>query len=111
MALSTIVKYGYGVGHIFNDLCASMWFTYLLVYLHYVLQRDLCVTVPGGGLMCYSASSLTPSHSPPPHKQAVHGAMLPMISLSIHYSHAMMIYCLLIFSISPLLLLVSSRCC
>ncbi|XP_063847478.1 major facilitator superfamily domain-containing protein 12-like isoform X1 [Scylla paramamosain] len=38
MALSTIVKYSYGVGHIFNDLCASMWFTYLLVYLHYVLQ-------------------------------------------------------------------------
>jgi hypothetical protein len=24
-------KLGYGLGHILNDLCASMWFTYLLV--------------------------------------------------------------------------------
>ena len=28
----------YGVGHILNDLCASMWFTYLLVYLHSVVR-------------------------------------------------------------------------
>lgn len=28
----------YGVGHILNDLCASMWFTYLLVYLHKVVE-------------------------------------------------------------------------
>lgn len=27
----------YAVGHFQNDLCASMWFTYLLVYLHNVL--------------------------------------------------------------------------
>ncbi|KAM9848868.1 major facilitator superfamily domain-containing protein 12 [Aulostomus maculatus] len=27
----------YAVGHFLNDLCASMWFTYLLVYLHAVL--------------------------------------------------------------------------
>lgn len=27
----------YAVGHFFNDLCASMWFTYLLVYYHSVL--------------------------------------------------------------------------
>ncbi|XP_061153552.1 major facilitator superfamily domain containing 12b isoform X2 [Syngnathus typhle] len=27
----------YAVGHFLNDLCASMWFTYLLVYLHSVL--------------------------------------------------------------------------
>ncbi|XP_064110613.1 major facilitator superfamily domain-containing protein 12-like [Macrobrachium nipponense] len=40
MALEKRVKYGYSVGHIFNDLCASMWFTYLLVYLQYVLQLD-----------------------------------------------------------------------
>lgn len=30
----------YSVGHVFNDLCASMWFTYLLVYQHFVLQFD-----------------------------------------------------------------------
>lgn len=28
----------YGVGHVLNDLCASMWFTYLLIYFLYVLQ-------------------------------------------------------------------------
>lgn len=28
----------YGVGHILNDLCASMWFTYFLVYLHKVVE-------------------------------------------------------------------------
>ncbi|XP_072396360.1 major facilitator superfamily domain-containing protein 12-like isoform X2 [Diabrotica undecimpunctata] len=28
----------YGVGHVLNDVCASMWFTYLLVFFHYVLQ-------------------------------------------------------------------------
>jgi len=28
----------YGSGHVFNDLCASCWFSYLLVYLQYVLQ-------------------------------------------------------------------------
>ncbi|XP_061681322.1 major facilitator superfamily domain-containing protein 12-like [Syngnathoides biaculeatus] len=27
----------YAVGHFLNDLCASMWFTYVLVYLHSVL--------------------------------------------------------------------------
>ena len=30
-------KLAYGVGHILNDVCASMWFTYLLVYFHLVL--------------------------------------------------------------------------
>ncbi|KAK3882696.1 hypothetical protein Pcinc_012943 [Petrolisthes cinctipes] len=40
MPLSRKVKLGYGLGHVFNDLCASMWFTYLLVYLQYVLQLD-----------------------------------------------------------------------
>lgn len=27
----------YGIGHVLNDMCASMWFTYLLVYFHLVL--------------------------------------------------------------------------
>ena len=30
-------KLSYGVGHILNDLSASMWFSYLLVYLHKVV--------------------------------------------------------------------------
>lgn len=34
------LKAGYGLGHILNDLCASMWFTYLLLFLHKVLEFD-----------------------------------------------------------------------
>ncbi len=33
-------KLGYGLGHIMNDLAASMWFTYLLLFFHRVLQFD-----------------------------------------------------------------------
>ena len=33
-------KAAYGLGHAFNDLCASMWFTYLLLFFHAVLQID-----------------------------------------------------------------------
>ena len=36
--LPYIRKLAYGVGHVFNDMCASMWFTYLLVFFHFVLQ-------------------------------------------------------------------------
>lgn len=28
---------GYGVGHFYNDLCASMWFTYLMIFLERVM--------------------------------------------------------------------------
>ena len=31
------VKIAYGTGHVFNDMCASMWFTYLLIFFHNVL--------------------------------------------------------------------------
>jgi len=31
-------KLAYGLGHIQNDLCASMWFTYLLLFFHQVLN-------------------------------------------------------------------------
>ena len=27
---------GYGLGHVFNDVCASLWFTYLLIFLQKV---------------------------------------------------------------------------
>ncbi|CAG0885045.1 unnamed protein product [Darwinula stevensoni] len=36
--LSWRVKLAYGIGHVLNDLCASMWFTYLLLYFHFVLK-------------------------------------------------------------------------
>jgi hypothetical protein len=31
-------RYSYGVGHMFNDLSATCWFSYLLVYLHKVAE-------------------------------------------------------------------------
>lgn len=46
--LSLRLKICYGVGHILNDLCASMWFTYLLLYLHKVARFT---SVMAGGLM------------------------------------------------------------
>lgn len=33
-------KLTYGVGHVFNDLTSSMWFSYLLVFFHKVLEFD-----------------------------------------------------------------------
>ncbi|XP_077989047.1 major facilitator superfamily domain-containing protein 12-like [Glandiceps talaboti] len=36
--ISIIRRYAYGVGHVQNDLCASMWFSYLLIYFHSVLN-------------------------------------------------------------------------
>ncbi|XP_017765977.1 PREDICTED: major facilitator superfamily domain-containing protein 12-like [Eufriesea mexicana] len=35
--LSFSLKLSYGIGHVLNDICASMWFTYLLVFFHLVL--------------------------------------------------------------------------
>ncbi|XP_054006579.1 major facilitator superfamily domain-containing protein 12-like [Hylaeus anthracinus] len=31
------IRLTYGIGHVLNDICASMWFTYLLVYFHLIL--------------------------------------------------------------------------
>lgn len=36
-SLPALKKLSYAVGHFLNDLCASMWFTYLLVFYHSVL--------------------------------------------------------------------------
>ncbi|XP_038571340.1 major facilitator superfamily domain-containing protein 12 [Micropterus salmoides] len=36
-SLSVCRRICYAAGHFLNDLCASMWFTYLLVYFHSVL--------------------------------------------------------------------------
>jgi Na+/melibiose symporter-like transporter len=38
--VSTRLRLSYGIGHVLNDVCASMWFTYLLVFFHLVLQFD-----------------------------------------------------------------------
>ncbi|XP_046447558.1 major facilitator superfamily domain-containing protein 12-like [Daphnia pulex] len=38
--LSWKTRISFSVGHVLNDLTASMWFTYLLVYFHLVLQFD-----------------------------------------------------------------------
>ncbi|XP_042884480.1 major facilitator superfamily domain-containing protein 12-like [Penaeus japonicus] len=38
-----LTKLSFGVGHVFNDLCASMWFTYLLIFYEKVLLFDSTV--------------------------------------------------------------------
>lgn len=35
-----LTKLSYGVGHVLNDLCASMWFSYLLIFFHKVVVFD-----------------------------------------------------------------------
>ena len=30
-------RIAYGMGHVLNDMCAAMWFTYLLIFFHKVL--------------------------------------------------------------------------
>jgi len=39
-SVSWKTRLGYGTGHVLNDMCASMWFTYLLLFLHKVLEFD-----------------------------------------------------------------------
>ena len=36
--LKRATKYGYGTGHIMNDICASLWFTYLLLFYMRVMK-------------------------------------------------------------------------
>ena len=31
-------KLAFGMGHIFNDLCAAMWFSLLLIYFQYIVH-------------------------------------------------------------------------
>ncbi|KAM3967656.1 major facilitator superfamily domain-containing protein 12 [Aphomia sociella] len=38
ISTSLRLQIGYGIGHILNDVCASLWFTYLLVFIHLVLE-------------------------------------------------------------------------
>ncbi|KAF5274912.1 hypothetical protein FQR65_LT16840 [Abscondita terminalis] len=33
-------KLSFGLGHVYNDLCAAVWFSYTLFYLHIVLQLE-----------------------------------------------------------------------
>ncbi|NP_001280547.1 uncharacterized protein LOC655856 [Tribolium castaneum] len=35
-----VQKLCYGMGHVYNDLCAAMWFSYTLFYLQIVLQME-----------------------------------------------------------------------
>lgn len=38
--LSIFRKLSYGVGHVLNDLCASMWFSYFIIYFHRIVNFD-----------------------------------------------------------------------
>ena len=33
-------KFGYSMGHVLNDMCAAMWFTYVLLFFEKVLNID-----------------------------------------------------------------------
>ncbi len=39
--LSYLQKVAFGVGHAFNHMCLTTWFTYLLLYLQYVIKVQL----------------------------------------------------------------------
>lgn len=46
----------YGVGHVLNDMCASTWFSYLLVFLRQVRLRSclsVCMHALMRALMCW----------------------------------------------------------
>lgn len=36
--LGKFQKAAYGVGHVMNDICAAMWFSYTLLFLNVVLE-------------------------------------------------------------------------
>ena len=36
--MSIVGKLGYGAGHIFNDMSATMWFSYSVLFFHNVLN-------------------------------------------------------------------------
>ena len=38
--INILNKLGYGVGHVLNDMCCAMWFTYMLLFFHNVIQMD-----------------------------------------------------------------------
>lgn len=38
--MSFIHKIGYGLGHVYNDLCAGVWFSYTLLFMQNVLQMS-----------------------------------------------------------------------
>ena len=38
------LKIGYGAGHVLNDLCGAMWFTYSLIFFHRVLEFNASKT-------------------------------------------------------------------
>lgn len=40
VTLSYPVWLAYGVGHVLNDLCSSIWFSYTLLFFEFVLQFD-----------------------------------------------------------------------
>ena len=41
--LSKLTIFGYGLGHVCNDICASMWFTYLLLFFQKVFALSLFI--------------------------------------------------------------------
>lgn len=38
-SLPVKIYVAYGFGHVLNDVCAAMWFSYLLVFFHFVSKK------------------------------------------------------------------------
>ena len=38
--LPQYVRFSYGMGNVLNEMCTTLWFTYLLVYLNYVAEMN-----------------------------------------------------------------------
>ncbi|KAG5678987.1 hypothetical protein PVAND_008597 [Polypedilum vanderplanki] len=45
--LSALQKIGYGFGHVFNDLCGTLWFSYCLLFFKYIVN----IPAEAGALM------------------------------------------------------------
>lgn len=46
--ISFRAKFGYGLGHVYNDLCAGVWFSYLLLFMKNALKMR---GTEAGGMM------------------------------------------------------------
>lgn len=40
VGLTYPVWFAYGIGHVLNDLCSSIWFSYTLLFFEFVLEFD-----------------------------------------------------------------------
>ncbi|VDK51156.1 unnamed protein product [Anisakis simplex] len=74
--ISMLHMIGYGIGHFYNDLCASMWFTYLMLFFEKVLNFKSSLA---GALMLIG--QVTDAVSTPLVGMASDGSLMPSFLL------------------------------